>query len=163
MHISVDTDGEIRVALATDPKVADAEAGVELLKKETQPIRKTIDDGAYDQDKFYAACKELGIKEVVVPPREGARIWVHGNSHDPPHVRDYNLREIRKTSKTAWKKASGYHERSRVENTMFRQKTILGNTLHARLPQTQATEIAINCKILNLMWGICRLDSYSFK
>lgn len=160
MHISVDVDGEIRVVLATDPSVADAEAGITLLTAETQPITKTANDGAYDKEKFYQACIERGITDIVIPPREDAKIWIHGNSHHQPHPRDENLRAIRKTSKTQWKKDSGYHIRSGVENTMFRRKTILGSTLSARLPETQATEITIGCKILNLMRTIGMPDSY---
>ena len=161
MHISVDTDGEIRVVRTTDQSVDDAAAGIDLITEEAQPIEKTANDGAYDKEKFYQACIERGITNIIVPPRDDAKIWIHGNSHAPPHPRDQNLRAIRKTTKNQWKKDSGYHARSRVENAMFRRKIILGSTLSARLSETQNTEVTIGCKILNLMKIIGMPDSYA--
>jgi hypothetical protein len=159
IHICVDEDGEIRAVLATDPSIDDAAAGIKLITQETKPITQTVNDGAYDKEKFYQACIERGISTIIIPPREDAQIWIHGNSHTSPHPRDQNLRAIRKTTKKKWKQDSGYNDRSRVENTMFRRKMILGSTLSARLPETQATEGAIGCKILNLMRTIGMPDS----
>ena len=161
MHLFVDADGEIRVAMATDPSVDDAKAGIDLLKMEEQPIEKTIDDGAYDKGKFYQICQKKHISQVVVPPRKGARIWKHGNHKSDRHPRDENLRAVRKSSKKQWKIVSGYHARSRVENTMFRYKTVLGDRISARNSKTQQTEVLIGCKILNLMWQNGRPQSYA--
>lgn len=161
LHLSVDRDGEIRVVVASDPSMDDAQAGIALLKGEEDRIDKTINDGGYDQRKFYAACETRGIPSVVIPPRQGARIWRHGNSAGPPLARDANLRLIRQTSRKRWKETSGYYQRARVENTMFRYKTILGDHLSARIPQTQQTEVLVGCKILNLMQSCGMPQSYA--
>ena len=48
-----------------------------------------------------------------------------------------------------WKKNSGYHVRSLAETTMFRLKTIFGDSLSARLLETQTTQALIRCAALN--------------
>lgn len=72
----------------------DAQAGIALLQGEDCTIDKTINDGGYDKRKFYAACQERRVSSVVIPPRQGARIWQHGNREGPPLARDTNLRLI---------------------------------------------------------------------
>jgi hypothetical protein len=55
-------------------------------------------DGAYDQRKCYDTLNKHGAK-AAIPPRKGAKIWQHANSH----VRDENLRRIRQFGRKEWK------------------------------------------------------------
>jgi hypothetical protein len=48
-----------------------------------------------------------------------------------------------------------------VENTFFRYKTIIGDRLRARHPQSQETEAIIACNILNRMIAIGRPESFA--
>lgn len=48
---------------------------------------------------------------------------------------------IAKSSRREWKKASGYHQRSLVENLMYRLKTLTGHSLWAREIGSQARGI----------------------
>ena len=64
------------------------------------------------------------------------------------------------TSPRQWKKASGYHRQSRVENTFFRYKSIIGDGLRARSPAGQGSEIVLGCEILNRMTELGRPVSY---
>ena len=59
-----------------------------------------------------------------------------------------------------WKKASGYHRQSRVENTFFRYKSIIGDGLRARSPAGQGSEVVLGCEILNRMTALGRPVSY---
>ncbi len=60
-----------------------------------------------------------------------------------------------------WKKGSGYHQQARVENTLFRYKTIIGDRLRTRHPESQQREALIACNILNRMAELGRPDSFS--
>lgn len=162
VHISIDEDGEIRAGLCTEPGVDDAEGGVELLKQQEHDlIEKMFGDGAYDKQKVYDGCNRQGIDTVLIPPRKDARIWFHGNRAGPPHIRDENLRLIRKLSRRKWKVATGYHLRSKVETTMYRRKVIFGDKLSSRRTENQTTEVILTLKALNQMLYAGKPDSYA--
>jgi len=151
-HISIDADGEIRAVKLTDNSIDDAHAGKTLLAQQTtDKIEQVVGDGAYDKKDFYQRCNERKVDSILVPPRKGAKIWIHGNSGREKHPRDENLRMIRKTTRKRWKMDSGYHKRSKVETTMFRTKTIFGEKLYSRSIGNQRTEMMRMAKALNLM------------
>ncbi len=161
-HVSIDGDGEIRAVRLTENSVDDATAGVELLHQQgTDTIEKVGGDGAYDKRDFYQACKDQEVGTILIPPRKGAKIWVHGNGSGEKHPRDENLRAIRATTRKRWKQESGYHTRSKVETTMFRTKTIFGDRLWSRTTKNQETELAIMAKALNLMLYNGMPESYA--
>lgn len=89
--------------------------------------------------------------KVAIPPRKGARIWRHGNSKAERHVRDENLRHIRKAGRKQWKKESNYHRRSLAETPVFRFKAICGDRLQARQVNNQCKELLRKTAILNRM------------
>ena len=60
-----------------------------------------------------------------------------------------------------WKKETGYHRQSRVENTFFRYKTIIGPGLRARHPESQKAEAIIACNILNTMIALGGPESFA--
>ncbi|MCD9231306.1 IS5/IS1182 family transposase, partial [Ralstonia pseudosolanacearum] len=66
---------------------------------------------------------------------------------------------IATSSRREWKKASGYHCRSLVENLMYRLKTLTGQSLWARKVGSQATEVAIRAGVLNRMAALARPQS----
>lgn len=160
LHISTDTDGEIRARKVTDNATDDAAMTEPLLKEESAEIGRFLGDGAFDKKKVYEACQKYRVERIVVPPCQGAKIWQHGNLLDPPHPRDENLRFMRRTSRHRWKAESGYHDRSGVENTMFRAKTIFGERLFSRRLPSQEMELALVCKGLNQMRSLGMPDSY---
>ena len=57
------------------------------------------------------------------------------------------IHSINKQGRKNWRKQSGYHRRSLAETAMFRIKTLFDDRLHARLLNTQATEVLIRCKV----------------
>jgi hypothetical protein len=151
IHLSVKPDSEIRDAELTAHGVDDATVAERMLMDEEETINTCGMDGAYDKRKVYEKCIARNISHILIPPREDAVIWQHGNSGDPPHPRDENLRAIRKTTRRKWKTSSGYHIRSLAETAMFRWKTIFGERLDARDFERQKTEAGVKAAILNKM------------
>ena len=67
---------------------------------------------------------------------------------------------VKTLGRRQWQKASGYHRQSRVENTFFRYKSIIGEGLRARSPAGQGSEAVLGCEILNRMTALGRPVSY---
>jgi IS5 family transposase len=161
LHLSVnEATQEIEIAVLTEVGDDDAGTGGQMIENISQPIERVSGDGAYDQRKFYQACAEREIAQVVVPPRRNAQIWQHGNSAKPPLVRDQQVRRIRRNGRDRWKQETGYHRRSLVETTVFRFKTLFGGQLTARTFDRQIVEALIKCKALNVMTLLGLPDSY---
>nr|CUV12063.1 protein of unknown function [Ralstonia solanacearum] len=64
-----------------------------------------------------------------------------------------------KSGRREWKKVSGYHRRSQVENLMHRLKTLTSHSPWTREPRSQATEVAIRAGVLNRMAALARPHS----
>jgi hypothetical protein len=122
---------EIISVVASTNDVSDAEALPELLQDVPGEIEQVSADGAYDQRKCYDTLNRHRAR-AAIPPRKGARIWRHANSRTERHVRDENLRRIRKVGRKHWKRESNYHRRSLAETQGFRYKTIFGDRLQTR-------------------------------
>lgn len=130
---------------------ADDASQVETLLADADEVDQVSADGSYDKRKVYHACQQQGVQRIAIPPRRNAHIWQHGNCQAPPHPRDDNLRRIRQVGREAWKREVGYHRRSLAETTVFRFKTIFGDSLSARLLPQQRTEVRVKCAVLNRM------------
>lgn len=161
IHVAIDDDGEIRATEVTDEDTGDSSVTKSLLGQEEATVVSFRADGAYDTGKVYNLLTEHGIPDIVIPPRKDAKIWQHGNRAGPKHPRDENLRGIRKLGREGWKEASRYHRRSKVENTMFRYKTILGDKVTAREDSRQRSELKLGFSILNRMFQLGMPDSYA--
>ena len=68
--------------------------------------------------------------------------------------RDRHILELAAKGRIAWQKAHGYGRRSLVETTMGRNKSIIGDRLHARHDDAQPVEVAIGIKVLNRMMNL---------
>jgi len=161
IHLMITPDGEIRAADLTENSVADCDTISSLFAQEEASIDTLVGDGGYDKRKVYTACKNKGVKKIIVPPQRNAKIFQHRNIKTEPHPRDENLRAIRKTSRKKWKERSGYHVRSLSETTMFRLKTIFGDKLNTRKLSRQKTEFLISVSILNKMTSLGMPNSYA--
>ncbi|MFT5287006.1 MAG: hypothetical protein ACI8TQ_003181, partial [Planctomycetota bacterium] len=51
-----------------------------------------------------------------------------------------------------WKTETDYHRRGKVENTFFRYKSMIGDRLRSRDPDSQQAEVILGCNILNQMF-----------
>ena len=145
LHLGVDeATGEILAAVVTTNDFHDGEVLDDVLQAIDESIEQVSTDGAYDHRHCYDEIAAKGAR-AVIPPRQDAVIWQHGNCKGKPHPRDENLRSIRKHGRKRWKRDSGYHRRSLAETTMFRFKTSFGGNLSARKFDNQAVELFIKC------------------
>lgn len=160
LHVGVDeATGEILMAVVSTNDISDGSVLPDILDGIEDELEQVSADGAYDQRQCYDAIGKRQAK-AVIPPRKGAKIWQHGNCKAQRHLRDENLRCIRKRGRKAWKQQSDYHRRSLAETTMFRFKTIFGSTLSSRCFDNQAAELFIKCVALNRMIQGGKPDSY---
>jgi hypothetical protein len=170
LHLGVDEkSGEfVAVTLSTND-LSDGEAVPDLLEQicpQEEPIAQFSGDGSYDQRKCYQALQERQHAQgqplrVTIPPRQGAKIWQHGNNDRTALARDQNLRCIRQVGRKRWKEESGYHRRSIAETAISRYKRVLGEKLWARDLPRQAREAFIGCVALNRMTKLGRPHSYA--
>jgi len=150
-HLLVDADTHlIHAVQTTGQEVADGSVLPALVAQVEGAVEQISGDGAYDWRSCYEAIRGVGAR-AVIPPRQGAVIWQHGNCKADPLDRDVALRLIRRKGRSAWKQASGYHRRSLVETAMGRLKRLFGSHLSARLEAAQAVETWLRCAALNRM------------
>jgi transposase len=159
LHLGVDeATGEIIAAVVSTNDIGDGPVLNDLLEQIEGQIEQVSADGAYDHAHCYDEITERGAK-AVIPPRQDAVIWQHGNCKAPPHPRDENLRHIRKHGRKKWKRDANYHRRSLAETTMFRLKAIFGGKVRSRKFNNQAAELLLQCAALNRMIQIAKPDS----
>jgi len=159
VHLGLDAKtGQVCAALMTHQDVADADVLPKLLDQipADEPIDTIGGDGAYDTKQCHAAIAARDAQPSI-PPREGAMPW----SENTPGAswRNEAIDAIARSGRQEWKKRSGYHRRSLVENLMYRLKTLTGTRLWARCIGSQATEVAIRVGVLNRMTALARPQS----
>lgn len=145
VHVAV--DAQVKDVLAVEVTTAqwtDGEVFAGLLEQIEDPIAQVDADGAYDTRAVYAAAAAHGA-DLVVPPRENAVPWA------ADHLRPQALADIATHGLSAWKRARGYHHRSRAENAMYRFKQLFGDRLASRRFETQVTEVHVRVAALNVM------------
>ncbi|WP_454727782.1 MULTISPECIES: IS5 family transposase [Cupriavidus] len=159
VHLGLDVKtGQVRAALMTHRDVDDASVLPNLLDQipADEDIEVLGGDGAYDTKAGHAAIAARGA-EPSIPPREGATHWPAGTPG--AGWRNGVIDAIAQSSRQEWKKQSGYHRRSLVENLMYRYKTLTGERFWARGIGAQDTEIAIRVGIVNRMAALARPQS----
>ncbi len=156
IHLGVDErTAEITAQLLTDNETDDAAVLPDLVLDTLMrgvDVSKVGADGAYDDYHCWDTLTEAEI-EPVIPPRKNAAYQVDGNGVPTDHPRNAALAIIDEggyeANRKGWKKQSGYHRRSKVENTFFRWKTIMGEKMYARGFEKLKTEAAVRAAILN--------------
>jgi transposase len=158
LHLAVDAaSGRIVAQTLTDQDVDDPSQVGSLLDQIDDPIVQVTADGAYDGAPTYQTIAQHGDGiEVVIPPRATA---VLSSELDTPTQRDRHLAMIAEQGRLAWQASTGYGQRSLVETTMGRYKTLIGPRLRARGFAAQQTEAAIGVAVLNRMLVAGRPDS----
>ena len=156
LHLGVDQSGVIRVHTLTEATGDDATTALDLLTAVDGPLVRITADAASDTVAVYQTATARGAT-VVIPPARTANVSGHG-PRSP--ARDRTITVVKQLGRRRWKKTSGYHRQSRVENTFFRYKSIIGDGLRARSPAGQGSEVVLGCEILNRMTELGRPVSY---
>lgn len=160
LHLAVDeaTHEFVAVVVSTN-SFKDSQLLPDLLEQVEDEIKQVSADGAYDSRNCYDAIRERKAR-AAIPPQRRARIWRHGNTKGERHIRDENLRSIRRTGRAQWKRDSAYHRRSLAETAVFRVKMIFGERVGARSFAGQAAQMLVRCAALNRMTHLGMPDSY---
>jgi len=161
LHIGVDeaTLEFVAVVVSTN-SFKDSQILPDLLEQVEDELSQVSADGAYDSRNCYDAIRERKAR-AAIPPQKRARIWQHGNTKAERHIRDENLRAIRRKGRREWKRESGYHRRSLAETQVYRVKTIFGERVSARSFEGQAAQLLVRCATLNRMTHLGMPDSYA--
>jgi IS5 family transposase len=161
LHIGVDeaTLEFVAVVVSTN-SFKDSQILPDLLEQVADELKQVSADGAYDSRNCYDAIREREAG-AAIPPQKRARIWQHGNTKAERHIRDQNLRAIRRKGRREWKRESGYHRRSLAETQVFRLKMIFGERASARSFDGQAVQMLVRCAALNRMTHLGMPDSYA--
>jgi Transposase DDE domain len=151
MKLHVAANGQtqqIEAITLTSNSVDDAAEVEALMRQINKPVKRFMGDGAYDKDKVREILHNDNIKQVI-PPQHNAVTDKKKRIHMTQ--RDEAIEAIKLTGRKQWKIKQGYHQRSKAETVMFRYKIIIGDKLSARKTSHQKTEVAVGCKILNIM------------
>ena len=117
-----------------------------MIKNSRFKVKAVVGDAAYDSREIYEAAEDQGA-HVVVPPFKNARVSRHA-----PRARNRSVKHIEKVGRQRWKMEVGYHRQGKVENAFFRYKSMIGDRLRSRDPDSQETEVILVCNILNRMF-----------
>ena len=162
LHLAVHADtGEIVASDLTARRTHDCTQVPALLEQIDDPLASVSADGAYDTKAVYEAAHERGegrAVRVLIPPGRNAQL--SPKSSAALQERDRNIRSIRELGRREWHTHSGYSQRSMVENTMYRYKTIIGRSMRSRTFDGQQVEVQLASKILNTMTRLGMPGSY---
>ena len=140
------TTREIIFNKSTSSRVSDISVLPEAIKQVGNKFSKLLADGGYDSKSTY---RNLPSQvEVVIPPRKNA---VKDNT---THQRNQSIDYIDEHSRSRWRWEVGYHQRSIVENTFSRWKTIFGENIKSKNEESQQVEVTIKSEILNKMTSL---------
>jgi IS5 family transposase len=160
LHIGVDqATHELVAAVVSTNSFKDSQLLPDLLEQVEDEIKQVSADGAYDSRNCYDAIRAREAR-AAIPPQKRAKIWRHGNTKAERHLRDENLRAIRRKGRAAWKRESNYHRRSLAETAVFRVKMIFGERVGARSFDGQAAQMLVRCAALNRMTHLGMPDTY---
>jgi IS5 family transposase len=161
LHLGVDAaSGELMAAVVSTNSLKDSQVLPDLLDQVEEEISQVTADGAYDSRNCYEAIRQREAR-ACIPPQKRAKIWRHANTKAQRHIRDENLRAIRRTGRAQWKRDSNYHRRSLAETAVFRVKMIFGERVGARSFDGQAAQLLVRCAALNRMTHLGMPDSYA--
>ncbi len=151
LHFGVDAEGHILATELTKSGADDAGQVPNLLDQIDDEIGRFTGDGAYDAMKVYEALSDHQERpiRVVVPPVKGAV-----KSDEPGRAvawRNQNVEDIDRLGRQTWRKEAGYFAQGRAENTVFRYKRIIGDSMRAIDFEAQKRESQIGRNILNRM------------
>ena len=155
-HRGVDPLGVIRVHTVTEETGDDATIAIDRLTEVQGPLVRVTADAASDTVAIDETARARGAT-VVVPPARTATVSGHG-LRSP--ARDRTIQLGKTLGRCRWKQVSGSHRQGRVENTCFRDTSIIGESLRARSPARQGSAVVLGCAILNRMTALGRPVSY---
>ncbi|RMG78440.1 MAG: IS5 family transposase [Bacteroidetes bacterium] len=141
-------DCELTYPGASEPEYA--ERVLRDLHEEGVEVDSIFGDGSYDTIKLSYYCDAHNI-QCGVPPNKNAVLTEekYRNVHESICSRDDRIKFIRKYGVDEWKKVSGYHQRSLVENAIYRYKKIFSDRLSSRNSKNMLMEVYTRWSLIN--------------
>ncbi len=162
LHVAVDRKtGNIVASELTALQARDASRVPALLRQIEAPLLSASADSAYDKEPVYEAIEghsPARTTRVIIPPQRNAVL--SATSKTAMQDRNRHIRAIERRGRREWVKRLGFTQRSMVENTVYRYKTIIGPEMRARTLAGQRVEQRIGCEILNTMTAMGMPDTY---
>lgn len=147
LHLAVDAQTHAIVAAEISLEtVGDNEVLPTLLNRLRRKIEQVSADGAYDTKESHALLKK-GAR-ATIPPRKNAALWEEG------HPRNEAVKALKAGELKEWKRASGYHQRSKAETAMYRFKQLISSKLSLRNYNAQVGEALAGVKAVNKMTAL---------
>jgi IS5 family transposase len=150
VHLLVDRESGAVVAVETTPgDVGDATVVPALLPADMKGDF-LLGDGAYHSKPLHRSVHAKGGTLLSPPPKDAMTWRERGRKEEPALAfRNRQLTHLQRLGRTPWKVQSGYSQRSFVECTNNRLKSITGDKLAARTLARQKVEVRLRCKALN--------------
>lgn len=147
IHICIDEKGTIVSSMMTD-HICDERGCIDKLINEagSDKITELLGDSGYDCQKISENLWKKGIDPIIRPARGSPK----SEASEPLSKRQMHINYIAKKGVYAWQNKNKYGRRSKVENTFFRYKEIVGRKLRSRKWSNQEAEIHLGCCILNM-------------
>lgn len=148
VHLGIDAETlEIRVIEITGSRIGDAPVLADLPDqiRGDQPLDMVTADGACDTRACHAAIAALGTA-TVIPPRRSAKPWTEPTAGAT--ARNEAPRSCRRPGRAIWKRWTGDHRRSPIEEKMRRLK-LLGERVMSRDFDRRLAELQIRAAILD--------------
>lgn len=148
IHICVDESGMIVSKEMTDHLCDERRCIDSLIEKAgTDKITCVLGDSGYDGTEVLENFWKKGINPIIRPGR-GSPKSDGGETHS---IRQKHVNYIEEKGVYAWQNKNKYGRRSKVENTFFRYKEIIGRKLRSRKWSNQEAETHLGCCILNMV------------
>ncbi|AIK96303.1 IS5 family transposase [Candidatus Odyssella acanthamoebae] len=154
LHLCINEHGDILSATLTSHIESDTGQVGNLLANIEGPVCELLGDGGYDSPATYEALEAHEKRsnqnrpiKALIPPNIGFQEAKETDSTQ----RLGNIHLIEDKGKLSWQNQMDYGRRARVENTMHRYKSIIGNKLRSKILESQNTEVQIAAQILNRM------------
>ena len=137
IHIGVDEKGNILDLKMTDHKTNDRQMTNLIIDSiGLENINEVLGDGGYDNLNIYSYLEKNGIITLIPSPPNAK---VHGK-RDDLRQRNKTVQYVRDKGYHAWVNKNDFGRRNRVENTLYRIKTIFGRQFMSRIWKNQEVE-----------------------
>ena len=152
----VDSNGFIHSSCISKLYTRDGSRVPHLLKGIDGEIGSLTGDKGYDQRSVYRTVQKRNKDlAMVIHPRVNAvmsksKEWTKRDRHVQKSIDD---------GLYTWRRESGYYQQSKVENTFYRYKRIIGKNLRARTEEGREVEAKIACGILNRFLELGRVQA----
>ena len=126
-------------------------------------IKSITADGAYESRKLHDQIIEFGVPDtkILAPPPRNAKVSKSTTRYSI--IGNGRIRAIEKHRRMEWERKSGFTRRNIVENTIGRNKIILGNQMRSRSLAGQRAEVRIGCRLINKMAELGMRKSYKIE